>query len=174
MKTMNFIAIMAFSATMLIVTACNKEDDFPTAVDYINDITGDYEGTYEQIDGSRSTDTAYAEVRHLGGIEVEVHCYGELLDTTFVMDIYAEHDSIMLCANGTAFENTYGHMKGDDHMNHHGNNSTEWMHHLEDDHDIGDQHFGGFNLSHHSLVYTFRIERNNSIEIVRFEGVRQE
>ena len=27
------------------------------------------------------------------------------------MDIYAEHDSIMLCANGEVFEDTYGHMK---------------------------------------------------------------
>ena len=169
---MQSFLLIVFSAAMLIVTSCNKEDDFSSAMDYIKDITGDYEGSYLIIDGTRGNELAKAEVRHLSGIEIEIHCYGDLLDTTFVLDIYANHDSMMLCPTGDNFETTYGHRKGDYHMKHHGNDNSEWMHHLDDDHEINDLHFGGFNLSNHSLGYSFKIEQNNTTEIIRFEGIR--
>lgn len=173
MKKIKLIAITAFSATMLIVSSCNKTDNFPTAIDYINDITGDYEGSFT-ISGSGENSTAYAEITHLSGNEIQIHCYGEILDTSFMMDIYANHDSIMVCATGNDFEETYGHMQGENHMNHHGNNENEWEHHMGDDHEVNDQHFGGFNISHHSFDYTFIIASDNSTEYIRFVGVRQE
>ena len=161
MKTINLILIMAFSATMLIITSCSKEESeekSPTALDYINDIIGTYEGIYVESDGLKSSDSAHAIVRHMGGLLLEIHCYGELLDTTFNMNIYANHDSLMLCSTGAAFANMYGHELGGSHMNHHENSTTEWMHHMEDEHDNGDIHYGGFNMSNHSMDYTFRIE----------------
>jgi hypothetical protein len=175
MKTINLILIMAFSASMLIITSCSKEENeekTPTALDYINDIIGTYDGTYMESDGLKISDSAHAVVSHMGGLSLEIHCYGELLDTTFHMNIYANHDSLMLCSTGATFANMYGHELGGSHMNHHENSSTEWMHHMEDEHDDRDIHYGGFNMSNHTMDYTFRIEESNSIKFIRFQGIR--
>lgn len=158
---------------MFIFSACSKDDVTPSALDYINDITGNYKGVYTLSDGSGVTDSAYAEIGHHNGNTIEVHCFGDMLDTTFLMDIYAEHDSIMLCATGENFENTYGHGKGENHMSHNGDNGTEWEHHMGDEHESGDQHFGGFNMSDHSFGYTFVLQKDNTIQNIRFEGIRE-
>ncbi len=172
MKRMNLLAVTLITA-ILTVTGCSKDDSYPTALDYINDITGSYEGVYI-TDDLKTTSPANADIQSLGGYEIQIHCYGEILDTTFMMDIYANHDSIMVCATGNDFEETYGHMQGENHMNNHGNNENEWDHHMGDEHEVNDQHFGGFNISHHSFEYTFIIASYNSTESIRFEGVRQE
>lgn len=174
MKTINFLAVLAFSATMLMVTSCNKTDEFPTAIDYINEITGSYEGTLTSNNLKIGGETAYAEIRHLNGIELEIHCYGDLLDTTFVMEIYANNDSVMLCATDGDFEHLYGHSQGEYHMSHHGNNQSEWTHHMADNHSAGEQHYGGFHISNHSFNYRFIINKDLSSEIITFEGIRVE
>jgi hypothetical protein len=180
MKTIKLIVHITLSVSVLIITSCKKEEEaqaeYPTALDYVKDITGTYLGYYEQVEGLKNSDTAYCDVSHMGGLLVEIHCYGELLDTTFMMNIYANHDSMMLCATGETFEHMYGHELDGSHMNmnHHGSSSTtEWGHHMEDEHDSGDiQHYGGFSINSHTMDYTFRIEDENSVQYIRFYGTR--
>jgi hypothetical protein len=155
------------------VSSCKKDEAFPSAVDYIDQITGTYTGTLEKASGLKATDPGTADVSYIEGSTVEIHCYGDAFDTTFRMDIYADNDNIMLCATGDNFESTYGHMQGDYHMDHHGENQTEWGHHMEDSHNAGDQHFGGFDMTNHSMNYTFKIENGNLIETIRFDGQLQ-
>lgn len=172
MKKNNLLAFIAIT-TVFIFSACSKDNETPSALDYINDIIGNYKGVYTISDGSGVIDSAYTTIDHHYGNTIEIHCYGDLLDTTFVMDIYAEHDSILLCTTGEYFESTYGYSKGENHMSHNGNNSTEWEHHLGDEHENGDQHFGGFNMSNHSFGYTFVLQKDNALQNIRFEGIKE-
>lgn len=172
MKKINLMAIIAIT-TVFIFSACSKDNVTPSAQDYIDDITGNYKGVYTISDGSGVIDSAYAKIDHHSGNTIEIHCFGDLLDTTFVMDIYAEHDSIMLCDTGENFENSYGHGIGENHMSHSGDNNTEWEHHMKDEHDIGDLHFGGFNMSNRSFGYTFVLQNDSTTQNIRFEGIRE-
>jgi hypothetical protein len=70
----------------------------------------------------------------------------------------------MVCLTGDDFEHMYGHKYGEGHMS--GgmmddmqNEETEWMHHMNDEHIDGDEHFGGFDMMQHSFGYKF--EMNN-------------
>ena len=60
-----------------------------------------------------------------------------------------------------------GHMNGG-MMGDMQNNETEWMHHLNDEHQDGDEHFGGFDLQHHAFDYTFRMSNSAN----HFQGVK--
>ena len=174
MRTIKFSAVMAIALSLLFITSCKKDDDFTTALDYLNDITGNYEGTFTRNNKKVGGDTAYAEIRHINGNLLEIHCFGDLLDTTFVMEMYANQDSIMLCATGSDFENIYGHEQGEYHMNHHKNGENEWMHHQSDNHNSGDEHYGGFNLTKHQFYYRFVLDQNVPSETIIFNGNRTE
>ena len=96
--------------------------------------------------------TAFAST--VGEGLIQIHCYGEFIDTTLVPNHYLHNDSFMVCLPGDDFEHIYGHMLGEGHMVGSGgmmgdrkNNETEWMHHLTDEHENGDHHFGGFESS---------------------------
>jgi hypothetical protein len=56
----------------------------------------------------------------------------------------------------------YGHMLGEGHnggmMDDMHESETEWMHHMDEEHDEGDGHFGGFDMGNHSFSYTFQMK----------------
>lgn len=167
---MKIIMITLIAASLLFV-GCEKSNDSE------NNIDGTYVGTLSSIDVLKSIPTlspteAFANVKLIGD-KIEVHCYGGELDTTFMLDFYQHNDSVFVCHTGEEFENLYGHMKGDGHMSggmmgdmHHG--ETEWMHHMNDEHKEGDEHFGGFDMEHHSFSYLFTFD---NVDIV-FQGVK--
>ena len=74
------------------------------------------------------------------------------MDTTFVLNHYEHNDSVMVCLNGEAFEEMYGHMMGHGGNMGNGNSggmmggmnngSSEWMNHMNNEHEEGDEHFG--------------------------------
>ena len=47
-----------------------------------------------------------------------------------------------------------GHLS-DGMMSDNQNGETEWEHHMSDEHNEGDEHFGGFDMLNHSYGYTF-------------------
>ena len=56
----------------------------------------------------------------------------------------------------------YGHMMGQGHMNGNMHNSgSEWMQHLNNEHEDSDEHFGGFDMQHRSFKYTFRMSNGD-------------
>ena len=101
----------------------------------------------------------------MGDGQIEVHCFGEEMDTTFILNGYKHDNMLMVCLDGEAFEGMYGHMMGGGHMNNnhsggmmdgHNDRNTEWMDHMDREHSKGDEHFGGFNMTEHTFDYTIK------------------
>ena len=61
----------------------------------------------------------------------------------------------------------YGHTLGHGNMSQHNN---QWMEHLNNEHEEGDEHFGYFDLLQQSLHCTFQIGDEN----YRFQGIKNQ
>jgi hypothetical protein len=163
-------------ALLVLLTACQtKETNKPI-------IEGVYEGTVtglqtESTDGTTESKTSVSEIIVTGENEIQVHCYSENFDTTFVMNYYMDNDSAYVCYTGDEFEKMYSHILGEGHMRgmmedmHKG--ETEWMHHMNEEHHNGDEHFGGFDLKNHSFSYTFQMNRSDASDDLHFKGIRK-
>jgi hypothetical protein len=161
---------------LVLFTACNKEET------NVTDVEGVYEGTLTDLitkssDGFAESISATTEITETGENEIQVYCYSENFDTTFMMNYYHHNDSAYVCFTGDDFEEMYGHMLGGGHMGgmmddmHNG--ETEWMHHMGEEHDEGDEHFGGFDITNHSFSYTFQMNRSDSSDDKHFQGIKQ-
>lgn len=166
-KKIGWIAGLLF----FVMTACNKTDDFN-----VNNIEGRYVGTLTSGLKSASSGTldATADVTKTKNGEIEVHCYGGEFDSTFMLNYFENHDSVMVCLTNSDFQHTYGYMMGTGHMSggmmgDQTKVQTQWQHHMSDKHKSGDQHFGGFDMNGNSFGYTFRMASGN----VQFMGVKK-
>ena len=142
---------------VILFVSCQKSDD----VGY-NDVTGTYVGTLTSNLANKSSEIVVTKdatvVVSSVGNQIQVNCYAEDFDTTIMLGTYDHNDEVMVCLTGEEFENMYGHMLGQGHMNGNmQNNGTEWMQHLNDEHQDGDEHFGSFDMQHHTFNYTFRM-----------------
>ncbi len=173
--------ILLFASALIVAgfTACNKsEEALPD-----NSIEGTYAGTLT-TDGLKSANgimpgstSATADVTQTGDGEVQVHCYSDELDTTFMLDYFDDHDSVMVCLTGEAFEEMYGHMMGEGHMmggmmGDISEGETEWQHHMYDEHQPGDEHFGGFDMANHTFGYHFQMMDGNDPYMLDFQGTK--
>ncbi len=175
MKHLVKLSVIAV-ALLVLFTACKKEETNESIFE------GIYEGTLtgsqiKSTEGAAESKPATTEITIIGENEILVHCYSDSFDTTFVLNYYHHNDSTYVCYNGDDFEEMYGHMLGDGHMGgmmddmHDG--ETEWMHHMSEEHDDGDQHFGGFDMANHSFSYTFQMNKSDSSENLHFQGIKQ-
>jgi hypothetical protein len=161
-KSLFLIAIAIF------LFSCEKSDDLIN-----NDVTGTYAGTLTSSLTSRSSNTESIQPATLivssFADQIQVHCFAENFDTTVILDIYAHNDSVMVCLTGEEFENMYGHMLGPGNMTGHmQNNGTDWMQHLNNEHQEGDEHFGDFDTQQHTFNYTFKMNNGN----FHFKGIK--
>lgn len=159
MRKLHLISLIAIS-----LIACEDYDEVNEA-----DISGKYIGVFSETSTLKSTQSvgqteydATADIKLISDRQIEMHCYGNLLDTTIILDYYHHNDSILVCLTGADFEEMYDHMKGMGHMS--GgmmgdlrDGETEWRHHMNDEHVAGDEHFGGFDMRHNTLTYTFKM-----------------
>ena len=161
------IALISITSVILFIS-CEKSDD----LNY-NDVTGTYVGTLTSNLANKSSKTdltkeATVIVSRVGN-QIQVNCYAEDFDTTIMLGTYDHNDKVMVCLTGEEFENMYGHMLGQGHMNGNmQNNGTDWMQHLNKEHQEGDEHFGGFDMQHHTFNYTFRMSNDD----FHFQGVK--
>ncbi len=160
-------------AIIIGLAACNKTDE---------PIDNSIEGTYSGILTNKSatgtiigTSNATADISKTSDGLIEVHCYGDELDTTFMLNYYNNNDSVMVCLTGNAFEEMYGHMMGQGHMG--GgmmgdiqNGETPWQHHLSDEHQLEDEHFGGFDMMNHTFGYRFQTTDGDNQYMLDFQG----
>ncbi len=179
MKTIEGVKITVIAGFMLLF-ACEK-----TGEPGIQSIEGTYHGTLVQEGGLKTisaslynTGDAFAEVTMMEDDLIEVHCHGDQLDTTFMLNYYDHNDSIIVCNTGVDFENLYGHMLVSGHMG--GGmmgdiqqGETEWMHHLNEEHDDEDEHFGGFNMDEGMFTYTFRMMDQTHQYNLTFQGTKE-
>jgi hypothetical protein len=178
MKTTKRVFIAAVLA-LFVVTACENTEEVGN-----NSIEGTYYGsltteTKSAVTRASGLESATAEVVKAGNDLVQVHMYGNEMDTTFMLNYYEDHDSIMVCLTGEKFEDMYGHMLGDGHMGGGmmgdiSNGETEWQHHIGDEHNNGDEHFGGFDMGNHSFGYSLRMEENGTPYYLHFKGTKNE
>jgi len=184
MKKRNIIIGLLFTSTLFVVMSCTK-----TSKDDRNNIEGTYFGTFTRTATLKSVQTdsvgadhGTAEVTMMGDNQIEVHCIGDEIDTTFMLNYYMQYDSAMVCLTGDDFENMYGHMLGAGHMGGGmmgnmmgdiGDEETEWMHHLSDEHKPGDEHFGGFDLHNGTFTYSMRMMDEAEPYYLKFSGSKE-
>ena len=173
---------LMIAAAMLLLAACEKEESEgiqDNSVEGIYTGTLTEEGTKSANGFSESMAEAAAEVTIVGENEIQVNCYTSDFDTTFMLNYYDHQDSAYVCFTGERFEEMYGHMLGRGHMMGGGmmgdiqNGETEWQHHMDEEHDDNDEHFGGFNMDDHTFSYTFRMMGEDSPYNLMFQGSKQ-
>jgi len=179
MKKSMFVASLLLVVVVMGFTSCKKSEDPQTT-----GIEGTYIGTFSLSSSLKSAQPGgadkgqgTADVRMMGNNQIEVHCFGEEIDTTFMLDYYEHNDSLMVCLTGDDFEGMYGHMLGDGHMG--GgmmgdiqNGESEWIHHMNDEHNEGDEHFGGFDMGEHTFTYSFNMMDGTTPYYLKFHGTR--
>jgi hypothetical protein len=150
LKSYNYYLFAGTFFFLASVISCEKNVD--SDKDFIAEITGSYEGTLTySFSADNNTSAAYANVESINDSQIEIHCYGEAFDTIVILDVYEHYDSALVCLTGDEFESEYGHTNGHmQHMMH--DNETDWIHHVEDEHDEGDEHFGGFDMQNHTFT----------------------
>lgn len=177
MKKYQFISMTILSIA-LILTSCQKTDlagEQSVAGIYTGTLT--YDRDTKSPNDSGKSEIATVEISETGNNLLEVHCYNEDVDTTFTLNYYDHNEEVLVCFTGDDFEDMYGHMLGQDHMgggmmNDMGAGETEWMHHLNDEHEEDDEHYGGFNMQDHSFRYRFELEEEGSIHWLEFYGTK--
>ncbi len=177
MKKIKLIITTALSVVVL--AACEKSDNVSA-----QDIEGTYAGTITGFENAKSetgvntSEAAIAEIRKTGNELIEVHLYSDGMDTTFVLNYYEHNNSTLVCFNGDDFENMYGHMLGQGHtsggmMGDMQNGETEWTHHFNDEHQDGDEHFGGFEMQAHTFDYQLNMMNGTNSYNLKFQGKRE-
>ncbi len=162
--------------SMLVLSSCKNEKPQDESIE------GIYYGTLIKsgdIASGGSPEDAVAQIAITGENEIRVSCNTSSFDTLFMLNYYSHHDSVYVCFTGEEFEEMYGHMPGEGHsmgggmMGDIGNDETEWMHHINDEHDADDVHFGGFDMDHHAFTYTFEMMDGENPYTLRFKGTKQ-
>lgn len=144
-------------------------------------IEGIYIGTITNLDNQKSKaydnilEDATVEVIKIGNSMIEVQLYNTEMDTTFILNYFDNMDNVRVCLAGNDFKETYGHEFTPDHISrgmvgHIQNNETEWMHHLMDEHQPGDEHFGAFDTENNSFSYPFSRMEDGITQNMLFEG----
>ncbi len=172
MKTSKKVSLVVV-LMIFVFAACEKADEFN-----VNTIEGRYIGTLTEAGSLKSaggvSSVATTDITKTSKSEIQVHCYGDEIDTTFMLNYFENHDSVMVCLNGENFANMYGHMMGAENMSggmmgNHSNNSSGWANHMNDEHRPGDEHFGGFDMMGKSFGYTFRMQTGD----LHFQGTKK-
>ena len=170
---------MITALTLIVLAACNRTEEVSVKLiegTYIGSLTTD--GLKSEIAVVADNISATAVVNKTEYGQVEIHCYGDVLDTVFMLNYYENIDSVMVCLSGDDFEHMYGHMLGQGHMaggmmGDIGMGETEWMHHMNDEHLVGDDHFGGFDMMKHTFGYRFKMMEGDLTYYLKFQGVKQ-
>lgn len=163
-KTILSIALFA------LIFSCDKNDDLT-----VTDVSGTYVGTLSatnttsRVANSEAIIPATVTISNVGH-EIEAHCVADNFDVTIMLDIYENGEETMVCFTGEDFENMYGHMLGESNMmggNMQGN-GNEWMQHLNNDHELGDEHYGEFNMQDNSFNFLFKTSNGD----FQFQGAK--
>jgi len=171
MKTGKLILMLIPFMIAFLFSSCNRDGANSNVRTYLDDVSGSYSGEFTTSINQTSV-PGTADVTKTKHDELQIHCYSESMDTTFIMDVYENGDSLMLCNTGHDFYNVYGHMGNGYHMMDMGTGESEWMHHLHEDHQGGDEHYGSFDIEHHTFNYSFRMMDGDSGYILNFHGTK--
>lgn len=152
MKKLNLFAIIPIVALLFLVGSCKKSD---SSIDLTQGLTGTYKGNLE-INDEKTTNPATAYIEKINDYSITIHCISTDFDTTFMMDLYANGDSTMLCFTDADFQLEYNHHMSSGHHMMNDNNWQSWSNHMSKEHSAGDVHYGSFSMSDHTFTYRFK------------------
>ncbi|MBC8320058.1 MAG: hypothetical protein H8E34_04980 [Bacteroidetes bacterium] len=145
-----------FALLMVSISSC-KKDNNQDETDLTKDVIGTYEGTLT-TNNSKTTSPAISEISSINKYTIQVHCYGDYIDTTFMLELYQDGNMMNVCFTDNDFYNEYGHNQSENHhMMGDNGNWTNWQNHMNNDHDQNDNHYGYFDINEHIFDYTFNI-----------------
>ncbi|NIA03472.1 MAG: hypothetical protein GWP12_02920 [Nitrospirae bacterium] len=167
MKRIKSLPVIILALLAVVVVSCKKE---AANEDLTKQVTGTYEGTLT-TNGVKSTSQATADITKYNDYTIQVHCYGDDIDTTFMLELYEDGNMMRVCFTDDDFYNEYGHHKSNDHhMMGDNGNWTNWSQHMSNEHGQNDQHYGYFNMNDHQFDYTFVISNNSGSYTQQFVG----
>lgn len=170
MKVIKYLVFIGIIIVSFLALSCQKEKQ--TVIDLSKGIVGTYKGTLTK--GSlKNAVEATTDVTKTDFNMVQIHCYSTVLDTTYVMELFENGDSLMVCNIGSDFMNQYGHARMNGHHMMGSANWQDWLHHMDEEHNQGDEHFGGFNMVDHSFDYKFMMSDNLNDYTLQFNGKKQ-
>jgi len=172
MKTFKFLSIIAVIVVTLIASACNKKNEI---TDLTSEMTGTYIGTLT-IDGLKTTSDATADVTNNGDNLIEIHCYGDDIDTTFTQRLFEDGNMIQMCSTDEDFYNEYGHNMNNQYDHHNmmkDSDGLSWSHHMDEEHKNGDEHYGNFNISSGMFNYMFKMMSETGSYNAEFVGTKK-
>jgi len=172
MKRSRILVVGGMIIISVFMLSCQKEDGTNLVLNLTESVIGSYKGTITDS-GSGNVYVATADVIKSDNSIVEVHCYSDVLDSTFVMEVFENGDTIMVCSVGGDFAKLYGHSRMNEHHMMGNANGQDWGHHMDEEHDQDDEHFGGFNMNDLSFYYDFEMEDNHGDFTLEFKGKKQ-
>lgn len=163
MKKVNLILVALIGVTVLM--SC-KKDQNPS----IENVVGNYKGTLIDPITQNNEGTATTEVTQIDDETVQIHCTGTNLDTTIVINVYENNDSLMCCSHqmsaGCHDGNGNGMMGGGMMGGNNNKKSSNWNNHKKTMSCQSGTHGGGFDTNNNSFNYLF----NNNL---KFSGTKQ-
>lgn len=172
MKTFKILSFMAVIVVTIIASACNKKNE---VTDLTSEITGTYAGTLT-INGQKSISDATVNIISTGENQIEIHCYGDEIDTTIIQRLFEDGEMIQMCSVGQDFYNMYGHEMNNQYNHHNMMNDSDglsWAHHMDEEHDSDDEHFGFFNMNTETFEYMFKIRSESGSYNAEFVGTKK-
>ncbi|MGD9993721.1 MAG: hypothetical protein AB7S69_10505 [Salinivirgaceae bacterium] len=110
MKNLNVFFLVAATLSVLIFSSCEEADPVVTETDTVlaSEVIGTYIGTLKSSQTNQIKEATITVTMQNDSL-VMMHCMAENFDSTFIMQLYQNHDSIMVCYTGQDFYNEYGH-----------------------------------------------------------------
>lgn len=156
-------------ATLLFVSCDKNNDNSPAAMS--DEVTGTYKGSITASGDPRVSTDATVNVSRESENTIYVNMMSDMIDTTFMLNLYENGDSVMVCLTGDDFYNMYGHHLNENHHMMGNNGHMDWQHHMNEQHDPGAVHYGGFDMPHQ--MFSYRLVPDDSQMYYQFEGKKQ-
>lgn len=172
MKNQKIFLITVLFVIPLLFASCKKDKTDSTA-DLTSEVTGTYKGSITPSDSLANSKDAIIEISKVDESTVQLNMMSEHIDTTFMLNLYENADSIMVCLTGEQFNNEYGHHLDEDHHMMGDNNHMDWDHHMDEQHEPGDMHYGGFDIERHTFSYRL-VPGGQSYVSYQFEGIKEQ
>ena len=103
-----FLFVIAVSVFMFY--SCEKTDAVDNTTDSLaSEIIGIYSGTLENSSTNQSREATLTVTMQNDSL-ILMHCVAGSFDSTIIMQLYQNHDSVMVCHTGQDFYNEYGHL----------------------------------------------------------------
>ncbi len=168
MKNLKALTVVAAVLLVIGLVSCNKDK---TNQDLTKSVVGTYEGTLT-TNNLKTTSPAIADISKVNDYTIEIHCYGDDIDTTFMLELYEDGDMMRVCFTDNDFYNEYGHHESENHhMMGNDNGWTTWQQHMSNEHNQNDKHYGYFDMNDHKFNYIFKIDSSSSVYTQEFSGV---